>query len=113
MNKKLISLLLAAVMIAMLLPVLAAADGAFPRPEGGKKFESDWAVAGGLTEIYYEEEGYRVTLTVENGDGAGAVWEIRLLLHGGYGFPAFLLLPPPELHRRPGYRRYGVRGCRL
>lgn len=75
MNKRLISLALAAVMAAMLLSVPAAADEAFPQPEGGRKFESDWAAAGGLAEIYYEEEGYRVTLTVDDRDGAGAVWE--------------------------------------
>lgn len=48
---------------------------AVPQPEGGKKFENDWAVPGGLAEIYYEEQGYRVTLTKVNGDGTGAIWE--------------------------------------
>lgn len=48
---------------------------AVPQPEGGKKFESDWAIPGGLAEIYYEEEGYRVTLTTVNKDGAGSIWE--------------------------------------
>ena len=28
----------------------------FPQPEGGRKFETNWAVAGSLAEIYYEEE---------------------------------------------------------
>ena len=48
---------------------------AVPQPEGGKKFESDWAIAGGLAEICYEEEGYRVALTMMNNDGTGALWE--------------------------------------
>lgn len=57
------------------LDFIAAEDEAVPQPEGGKKFERDWAIAGGLVEIYYEEEGYRVTLTKENGDGTGALWQ--------------------------------------
>lgn len=48
---------------------------AVPQPEGGKKFESDWAIPGGLAEIYYEEEGYRVTLTIVHKDGTGSIWE--------------------------------------
>ena len=75
MMKRIISLALAAVLTAMFLPALASADSCYPQPEGGKKFESDWAIAGGLAEIYYEEEGYRVTLTIENQDGTGSVWE--------------------------------------
>ena len=46
-----------AVLMAMLLPALAAADSetayeAFHRSEGGRKFESDRAAAGGLAEKY-------------------------------------------------------------
>ena len=57
------------------LDFVAPEDDAVSQPEGGKKFERDWAIAGGLAEIYYEEEGYRVTLTVENNDGTGALWQ--------------------------------------
>ena len=57
------------------LDFVAAENDAYPQPEGGKKFESDWAIVGGLAEIYYEEEGYRVALTMENGDGTGALWQ--------------------------------------
>ena len=57
------------------LDFVEAENDAFPQPEGGKKFESNWAIAGGLAEIYYEEEGYRVTLTLENRDGTGALWQ--------------------------------------
>ena len=32
--------------------------------KAGKKFESDWAIAGGLAQIVYEEEGYRVMLDI-------------------------------------------------
>ena len=57
------------------LDFVAAEDDAVPQPEGGRKFESDWAIVGGLAEIYYEEEGYRVTLIIENEDGTGALWQ--------------------------------------
>ena len=51
-------------------------ESVFPQPEGGKKFESDWAIGGGLAEIYYEEEGYRVALTKEDLQNyTGARWE--------------------------------------
>lgn len=69
--KKIICFLLAVMMLSLC--AFAAADE-YPQPEGGKKFESDWAVAGGLVEIYYEEEGYRVNLALEK-DGKGSVWE--------------------------------------
>ena len=57
------------------LDFVASEDDAVPQPEGGKKFESDWAIPGGLAEIYYEEEGYRVSLIVLNSDSTGALWE--------------------------------------
>lgn len=69
--KKTISILLAVLMLSLC--AFAAADE-YPQPEGGKKFESDWAIVGGLVEIYYEEEGYRVTLTLVK-DGKGSLWE--------------------------------------
>ncbi|MBR6165391.1 MAG: hypothetical protein IKQ45_05640 [Clostridia bacterium] len=67
--------------IRMAVDFLSELDFAAPEaetvslPEGGKKFERDWAIIGGLAEIYYEEEGYRVTLTVDNHDGTGALWQ--------------------------------------
>ena len=57
------------------LDFVASEDDAVPQPEGGKKFESDWAIAGGLVEIYYEEEGYKVSLAIQNEDGTGSLWE--------------------------------------
>ena len=57
------------------LDFVAPETDAVPQPEGGKKFERDWAIAGGLAEIYYEEEGYKITLTKMNGDGTGALWQ--------------------------------------
>ena len=76
--KKLISILTAVTML-MLLVCTAAADEV-PQPEGGKKFESDWAIPGGLAEIVYEEEGYRVTLEITK-DGAGSRWEYSCYYH--------------------------------
>ncbi len=57
------------------LDFVALEDDAVPQPEGGKKFENDWAIAGGLVQVYYEEEGYRVTVNVEKEDGTGALWQ--------------------------------------
>lgn len=57
------------------LDFVASEDDGIPQPEGGKKFESDWAIAGGLAEIYYEEEGYKVSLAIQNEDGTGSLWE--------------------------------------
>lgn len=57
------------------LDFVEAENDAIPQPEGGKKFESDWAIVGGLAEIYYEEEGYRIALTIDNRDGTGALWQ--------------------------------------
>ncbi|MBQ6255412.1 MAG: hypothetical protein IJJ60_02375 [Clostridia bacterium] len=72
--KKAICIMLAVMMLGLCACVAAADE--YPQPEGGKKFESDWAVPGGLAEIYYEEEGYRITLTKENAEtGSGSIWE--------------------------------------
>ena len=75
MNRRILSLLTAlALMMAGLAACTALADE-YPQPEGGKKFESSWAIGGGLVQIYYEEEGYRVDLDIRNlGDGTGANW---------------------------------------
>ena len=50
------------------------------QPEAGKKFENDWAVAGGLAQIYYEEEGYRVIMEIDR-EGAGSLWEYACYYH--------------------------------
>ena len=63
--KKLMSVVLAVLMIVSLLSAVALADE-IPQPEGGKKFESDWAISGMLAEIFYEEEGYRVSINSRN-----------------------------------------------
>lgn len=76
--KKTISILLAVLMLGVL--ACAASADAVPQTEAGKKFESDWAIGGGLAEIYYEEEGYRITLTVEK-DGGGTLWEYSCYYH--------------------------------
>ena len=70
--KKLFSILLAIMMLGVL-ACTASADEV-PQPEAGKKFESDWAIPGGLAQIVYEEEGYRVMLEITK-DGAGSTWE--------------------------------------
>lgn len=70
--KKLISILLA---ILMLGAVACASADEVPQPEAGKKFESDWAIPGGLVQIVYEEEGYRVQVDIAKDDGTGATWQ--------------------------------------
>ena len=71
--KKLISILLAIMMVGAI--ACAASADEVPQPEAGKKFESEWAVAGGLGQIVYEEEGYRVMLEITKDDGTGSIWE--------------------------------------
>ncbi|MBR6029349.1 MAG: hypothetical protein IKP40_09690 [Clostridia bacterium] len=77
--KKIISILLAAMMLALF--ACAAAD-AVPQSEGGKKFESDWAMSDGLVQIYYEEEGYRVAVDLRDPEtGGGSLWEYACFYH--------------------------------
>ncbi len=71
--KKMISMILAVILV-MALACTAMADE-IPEPEGGKKFNSNWAVQNAVIEIYYEEEGYRVSITSEDPDeGVGTEW---------------------------------------
>ena len=67
--KKILSILLAALMVFAL--AAAVAEDAIPQPEAGKKFEGSWALMGGIIEVYYEEEGYRVLVDLRNGEGDG------------------------------------------
>ena len=77
--KKMTCILLAVVML--FLAAWAAADE-IPQPEGGVKFESDWAVENGTAEIYYEEEGYRVFIRIERpGDLTGSEFEYSCYYH--------------------------------
>ena len=68
--KKVISILLAIMMLGAF--ACAASADEVPQPEAGKKFESNWAIPGGLAEIDYEEEGYRVMLEITKDDGTGS-----------------------------------------
>ena len=71
--KKLISILLAIMMVGAI--ACAASADEIPQLEAGKKFESNWAIPGGLAQIVYEEEGYRVMLEITKDDGTGSIWE--------------------------------------
>lgn len=71
--KKLFSILLAIMMIGAV--ACAAYADEVPQPEAGKKFESNWAIPGGLAQIVYEEEGYRVDIDITKEDGTGANWQ--------------------------------------
>ena len=77
--KKLISLLMAVMMLAAF--ACAASADEVPQPEAGKKFESDWAVPGGIAQIVYEEEGYRVLLEKDEADGTGSLWQYSCYYH--------------------------------
>ena len=82
MMKKLISMLLAVMLTAAMVFTAAAAEeeNGVPQPEGGKKFESDWAIMGALVQINYEEEGYRVHIESSVPDEQrGVVWEYACL----------------------------------
>lgn len=79
--KKLIGILMILALTAAVLGCAALAEE-FPQPEGGKKFESNWAIPNAMVEIYYEEEGYRVIIEAENDiDLIGAVWEYNCYYH--------------------------------
>lgn len=78
--KKLFSILLAIAMLAV--GVCAALADTVPQTEGGRKFESDWAIPAGRVRIDYEEEGYRVQVTREDLEkGIGSVWEYSCYYH--------------------------------
>ena len=71
--KKIISLVLALVLAAA---VCCAAADEYPEPEGGKKFNTNWAIFGMTVEIVYEEEGYRVYIRSTDPDEMkGTEWE--------------------------------------
>ena len=77
--KKMISILLA-IMMLVAIACTASADEV-PQPEAGKKFESNWAIAGALAQIVYEEQGYRVMLEITKDDGTGSIWEYSCYYH--------------------------------
>ena len=73
--KKILSMILAAVLALALMCSAAGADD-IPQPEGGRKFESNWAIFGMTVAIIYEEEGYRVGIESYNpAEYKGTVWE--------------------------------------
>ena len=57
--KKMLGMVLAVIMLAVLACGAVAAEGV-PQPENGKKFEGTWAIEDATIDITYEEEGYRV-----------------------------------------------------
>lgn len=74
MVRKMVSLLLVAAMLCAF--GCAAYADEVAQPDAGRKFESWWAVPGGLVQINYEEEGYRVSVRIDPADGRdGSVWE--------------------------------------
>ena len=73
--RKMKRIVLAVLLVLSLMGTAALADEA-PQPEGGRKYESDWAMMCGLIEIVYEEEGYRVSVDLFNQDSnTGTLWE--------------------------------------
>ena len=77
--KKAIRILFVCTLILGLFLASACADE-FPQPEGGMKFEGNWAMMNGLIEIVYEEEGYRVSVDLfQQDDNTGTLWEYSCL----------------------------------
>ena len=73
--KKIVSIILALMTAMTLLCVSANADE-IPQPEGGKKFETNWAIYGMTVQINYEEEGYRVYIrSTDPFEHQGSEWE--------------------------------------
>ena len=78
--KKLTSIVLALI-LAMSLACASLADEV-PQPEGGRKFETNWAITGMLVSINYEEEGYRVSIVSEiPTEGTGTEWFYNCYYH--------------------------------
>ena len=73
--KKILAVILS---LALLLTACAAMaeEESFPQPEGGKKFETNWAIFGMTVEIMYEEAGYRVYIKSSDPyEHKGIEWE--------------------------------------
>lgn len=71
--KKLICAILSVILAAMCCTALA---DEYPEPEGGKKFNTNWAIFGMTVEIDYEEEGYRVYIKASDPhEKNGTEWE--------------------------------------
>ena len=72
--KKLMSIILTIILAAMMCCTAAAEE--IPQPEGGKKFETNWAIFDMTVRVYYEEEGYRVSITeMDPYELKGIEWE--------------------------------------
>lgn len=72
--KKLMSVILAVALAAVL--CCAALADEYPEPEGGKKFNTNWAIFGITVRIVYEEEGYRVYIkSTDPYENEGTEWE--------------------------------------
>ena len=73
--KKITGIILALALVLSLACTAAQADEV-PQPEGGKKFESHWAIYGMTVSIDYEEEGYRVYIKSSDPyEHQGREWE--------------------------------------
>ena len=74
-RKRIAGFFLALTLVMTLLCVSASAEE-YPQPEGGKKFETNWAIFGMTVEIHYEEEGYRVYIKSSDPEQhQGTEWE--------------------------------------
>ena len=71
--KKLMCAILSIILASMYCTALA---DEYPEPEGGKKFNTNWAIFGMTVEIGYEEEGYRVYIKASDPyEYNGTEWE--------------------------------------
>lgn len=61
--------------VMMLFAVVCVSAESAAQSDGGEKFEGEWALAGCLATINYEEEGYRVFIEADNQEGGGTEWE--------------------------------------
>ncbi len=78
--KKLVSIVLT-VVLGMALICTAATGEEAAQPEGGKKFETDWAIQDAVISVYYEEEGYRVSIDSFSDEGKGIEWFYNCYYH--------------------------------
>ncbi len=71
--KKLVILVMT-LALALALSGGAAFADEIPQPEGGRKFESNWALENALATIDYEEEGYRVFIKIQTPEESEETW---------------------------------------
>lgn len=73
--KKFVSILMALLVAMSVMAVAVAEEETFTEPEGGRKFSTVWALAGGKVNVDFEEGGYRVSVDLTTDLEHGTLWQ--------------------------------------